>query len=641
MAAGHEAIILSAIKAKGFEIVACEKITLTAPQAMRFYVAHTGLTHFPQLVKLMSSGPAVALRLRRLDAVGEFMALCGPEDSVLARKTHPRSLRALFGTDAMRNCMHCSPTSGAAQREAALVFGSFSAGVQRTMCLIKPDAVAARKVDDIMQVLGDYGFRVLNRKEGELTRPMVQQWLGIRGQAEGVAADPATKRRSRRRSFSLAEEEAEKRAESEQATLDFLTSGTVVCLSLEKEAGVLALCELCGDEDSSAARAKDQHSLRALFGTDDRQNAVYCSPSPRVAAWELSLFFDDFLAGEQQAVCVLLGPAVPEEQRVLACIRSLGLQVQETASLAMLSGSKAMALLASSASEESVRPLLSLMNSGPLQVLRVTGDRAIRLGCQLFTPTPVPSAGPAACSFLLPRPGGPWAESGAMSAGAGVGSGPGPEADTHGLSAELRAHVLWSASCEQSKQQLLAAFDVNKTQTQLAFLVLKPHTLMEGKHTEIAKTVCSFGFEAVEARRGYTLTPEQVDTLCEMDSSMYPESFLDGPCDILVFRKWRAVNLLKQLCGPNTHTVAKSHPTSLRARFSGEEKGEDAVFCPLDIPSTRECIGMFFPNLRLQGLEEKTDMDSEYDLQSEAEKKKRKVVSRAGASAKASSKANH
>ena len=100
---------------------------------------------------------------------------------------------------------------------------------------------------------------------------------------------------------------------------------------------------------------------------------------------------------------------------------------------------------------------------------------------------------------------------------------------------------------------------------------------------------------------------------------MTQESFLSGPCDILVLRKWNAVGLLKHLCGPLTQKALASHPNSLRALYGGPGKEDDAVFCPTDVYLTREAISTWFPDMPLDGLDMPNSLEAHH--QDEASKR--------------------
>lgn len=56
-------------------------------------------------------------------AVTMFRDVLGPTDAKEAKQTAPQTLRAAFGSDAMRNAVHGSATEADFQNEAGIFFG--------------------------------------------------------------------------------------------------------------------------------------------------------------------------------------------------------------------------------------------------------------------------------------------------------------------------------------------------------------------------------------------------------------------------------------------------------------------------------------------------------------------------------------
>lgn len=120
--AGKEQDALARIRAGGFEVLGEKTLTLSQEQAEEFYGEHKGKPFFEGLVGFMTSGPAVALALKKPNAIQAWRAFIGPTDSNKARETAPESLRATFGTDGRQNAFHGSDSVASAQRELALIF---------------------------------------------------------------------------------------------------------------------------------------------------------------------------------------------------------------------------------------------------------------------------------------------------------------------------------------------------------------------------------------------------------------------------------------------------------------------------------------------------------------------------------------
>lgn len=62
---------------------------------------------FPsELIQFITSGPVIAMEILRDDAICEWKRILGHANSLVARADAPGSLRALFGTDGIRNAAH-------------------------------------------------------------------------------------------------------------------------------------------------------------------------------------------------------------------------------------------------------------------------------------------------------------------------------------------------------------------------------------------------------------------------------------------------------------------------------------------------------------------------------------------------------
>ncbi|XP_074694350.1 nucleoside diphosphate kinase homolog 5 isoform X3 [Strix aluco] len=106
----------------GFLIVQKRKLQLSPEQCSNFYADQYGKVFFPNLTAYMSSGPLVAMVLARHCAVSYWKELLGPSNSIKARRTHPHSLRAIYGTDDLRNALHGSVSIFSAEREIRFMF---------------------------------------------------------------------------------------------------------------------------------------------------------------------------------------------------------------------------------------------------------------------------------------------------------------------------------------------------------------------------------------------------------------------------------------------------------------------------------------------------------------------------------------
>lgn len=131
--------------------------------------------------------------------------------------------------------------------------------IQRTLCIIKPDAVEKRKQGAILQRLLDEGFRVLAMRQAHLTMK----------QAEGFYAV------HRERPFF-----------GELTT--FMTRGPVVIVALERENAVQHYRDVIGATDPAKAA---EGTVRKLYGSNVGENAVHGSDSEENGRSECAYFF--------------------------------------------------------------------------------------------------------------------------------------------------------------------------------------------------------------------------------------------------------------------------------------------------------------------------------------------------------------
>ena len=130
---------------------------------------------------------------------------------------------------------------------------------ERTLCIIKPDAVEKRKHGAIVQKLLDEGFTILQLKQLRLTR----------AQAEGFYAVHHGK------SFF-----------DELCT--FMTRGPVVVAALERENAVQHYRAVIGATDPAKA---EPGTVRKLYGSNVGENAVHGSDSVENGRIECAYFF--------------------------------------------------------------------------------------------------------------------------------------------------------------------------------------------------------------------------------------------------------------------------------------------------------------------------------------------------------------
>jgi nucleoside-diphosphate kinase len=136
--------------------------------------------------------------------------------------------------------------------------------LQRTLSIIKPDAVEKHKVGAIIERLEAEGFKVCALKRIHLSLP----------QAEGFYAV------HRERPFF-------------GELTRFMSRGPIVIMALEREDAIQKYREVIGATDPAKAAAG---TLRKLYGADVGENALHGSDSPETARGEIAYFFAGYEA---------------------------------------------------------------------------------------------------------------------------------------------------------------------------------------------------------------------------------------------------------------------------------------------------------------------------------------------------------
>lgn len=132
--------------------------------------------------------------------------------------------------------------------------------VERTLSIIKPDAVAKNVIGEIIARFEQAGLKIAALKLQQLTKE----------QAEGFYAE------HKARPFF-------------GDLVEFMTSGPVVVQVLEGEGAIVKNRDLMGATNPQEAEAG---TIRADFAQSIDANAVHGSDSPESAAREISYFFD-------------------------------------------------------------------------------------------------------------------------------------------------------------------------------------------------------------------------------------------------------------------------------------------------------------------------------------------------------------
>lgn len=133
--------------------------------------------------------------------------------------------------------------------------------VERTLSIIKPDAVAKNAIGDIIARFEKDGLQIVAAKMLQLNETLAK---GFYAEHDGRPFFPAL--------------------------VEFMTSGPVVVQVLEGENAILRNRELMGATNPKEA---DAGTIRADFAQSIDANAVHGSDSPESASREIAYFFSD------------------------------------------------------------------------------------------------------------------------------------------------------------------------------------------------------------------------------------------------------------------------------------------------------------------------------------------------------------
>jgi len=130
---------------------------------------------------------------------------------------------------------------------------------ERTLLIIKPDAVAKNAIGSILMRLEAEGFVINEMKKLRLSQEQAGQFYAVHKERPFYGE-----------------------------LVEFMTSGPAVPTVLERDDAVAHLRQFIGETDSTKAAPG---TIRAEFGTDVQCNAVHASDSPENASNEISFFF--------------------------------------------------------------------------------------------------------------------------------------------------------------------------------------------------------------------------------------------------------------------------------------------------------------------------------------------------------------
>jgi nucleoside-diphosphate kinase len=111
--------VIEMIEKAGLKIVGLRLVHLSESQARAFYAVHKERPFYNDLVRFMTSGPAVVMAIEGENAIARYREVMGPTDS---QKAPAGTIRQKYGTNIERNAVHGSDGPDTARGESAFFF---------------------------------------------------------------------------------------------------------------------------------------------------------------------------------------------------------------------------------------------------------------------------------------------------------------------------------------------------------------------------------------------------------------------------------------------------------------------------------------------------------------------------------------
>ncbi|KPI94956.1 Nucleoside diphosphate kinase 7 [Papilio xuthus] len=258
----------------GLRISKMKKARLTAEDIHVLYRSLVGDSTFPFLLEHLSGQLVYGMELVGKEAVSNCIKMLGDRDPL---KAEPGTIRALYGIDSVRNCVHAASSPEGALQDIEYFFPPPPIRATRlrltatlsncTLCIVKPHAVREGKLGTALEIIDEGGFDVtaLNMfiVEMDNAAEFYEVYKGIVQEYKGMVEE--------------------------------LASGPCVAMEIvAKDKSVVTAVEfrkLVGPADPEIARLLRPHTLRAKLGKTKVQNAIHCSDLDVDGLLEVEYFF--------------------------------------------------------------------------------------------------------------------------------------------------------------------------------------------------------------------------------------------------------------------------------------------------------------------------------------------------------------
>ena len=133
--------------------------------------------------------------------------------------------------------------------------------MEKTLCIIKPDAVRANNIGNIVARIEEAGFNILGMKQITISKAVAGEFYAVHKERPFYGE-----------------------------LVDFMSSGPIVPIALEKDNAIADWRTLIGATNPAEA---DEGTIRKLYATSVGENAVHGSDSVENGLREVGFFFGE------------------------------------------------------------------------------------------------------------------------------------------------------------------------------------------------------------------------------------------------------------------------------------------------------------------------------------------------------------
>ena len=133
--------------------------------------------------------------------------------------------------------------------------------VEKTLAIIKPDAIRAKNSGKIIDRIEQEGFDLIAIKKLLLTKDQAENFYAVHKGKPFLGE-----------------------------LVELMTSGPIIVMALQKENAITGWRQLMGNTDPALA---EENTLRKLYGTNKGVNATHGSDAPETSKTEIAFFFPE------------------------------------------------------------------------------------------------------------------------------------------------------------------------------------------------------------------------------------------------------------------------------------------------------------------------------------------------------------